>query len=71
MLQALRDSDGTGVAVSDRHILEAQQMLAQREGMFVSLEAAATIAAVGVLVLGAYPGPVLDAAANAILGLVR
>lgn len=35
------------------------------------IAAVATIAALGVLVLGAYPGPVLDAAASAILGLVR
>ncbi len=46
MLTAMRDSDGTGVAVSDRKIQKAQQRLAQREGMFVSFEAAATVAAV-------------------------
>lgn len=44
MLTALRESDGTAVAVSDRRILQAQRLLAQQEGMFVSLEAAATIA---------------------------
>jgi len=35
------------------------------------IAAVATVAALGVLVLGAYPGPVLDAAASAILSLVR
>ncbi len=46
MLAALRESEGTAVAVSDQRILAAQQLLARREGIFVSLEAAATIAAV-------------------------
>lgn len=50
MLQALRQSDGTGVAVSDGRIFEAQQLLARTEGIFVSLEAAATVAAVQDLV---------------------
>jgi len=35
------------------------------------IAAAATVAALGVLVLGTYPGPVLEAAASAILSLVR
>jgi hypothetical protein len=35
------------------------------------IAAVATFAALGVLALGVYPGPVLDAAASAILGLVR
>ena len=46
MLAALRESKGTAVAVSDQRILAAQQLLARQEGIFVSLEAAATIAAV-------------------------
>jgi threonine synthase len=50
MLQALRESGGTAVAVSDGRIFEAQQRLARREGIFVSLEAAATIAALQDLV---------------------
>ena len=37
----------------------------------LSIAAVATVAALGVLVLGTYPGPVLDAAASAILSLVR
>ncbi|GIK57805.1 MAG: threonine synthase [Chloroflexi bacterium] len=50
MLQALRESKGTGVAVSDGRIFEAQQLLARSEGIFVSFEAAATIAALQDLV---------------------
>jgi threonine synthase len=50
MLTALRESDGTAVAVPDSQILQAQQMLAVQEGMFVCLEAAATIAALRQLV---------------------
>jgi threonine synthase len=50
MLTALRDSDGTAVAVPDSEIREAERLLATREGMFVSLEAAATIAALQKLI---------------------
>jgi threonine synthase len=50
MLTALRESDGTGVAVSDRRMIDAQQRLARREGIFLSLEAAATVAALEDLV---------------------
>ncbi|MBX3054934.1 MAG: threonine synthase [Anaerolineae bacterium] len=50
MLQALRESEGTAVAVSDGRIFEAQQLLARSEGIFVSFEAAATIAALQELV---------------------
>jgi len=50
MLTALRDSGGTAVAVPDHHIMQAQQKLAACEGMFVSLEAAATIAALEKLI---------------------
>lgn len=57
MLSALRESEGTAVAVPDSHIREAQQLLAAREGMFVSLEAAATIAALQVLTADRWIGP--------------
>ncbi len=57
MLSVLRESNGTAVAVSDRRILEAQQRLAEREGMFASLESAATIAAVEDLVTGEWIKP--------------
>jgi threonine synthase len=50
MLRALRESEGTAVAVPDSAIREAQHILATVEGMFVSLEAAATIAALQQLV---------------------
>jgi threonine synthase len=50
MLQSLNESNGTGVAVSDHHIFQGQQLLAHKEGMFVSLEAAATVAALENLV---------------------
>jgi threonine synthase len=45
MLTALRDSHGTAVAVSDAEIREAQAVLASNEGIFASLEGAATVAA--------------------------
>lgn len=50
MLQAIRESGGTAVAVPDIYLLEAQQWLAAREGMYVSLEAAATVAVLKELV---------------------
>ena len=50
MLQALRESHGTGVAVPDHRIQAGLSLLAQREGIFVSLEAAATVAALEDLV---------------------
>lgn len=50
MLQALRDSQGTGVAVPDHRLQAGLSLLAQREGIFVSLEAAATVAALEDLV---------------------
>lgn len=50
MLSALRESDGTAVAVPDRRLFEAQKQLARSEGMFVSLETAATLAALQDLV---------------------
>ena len=50
MLTALRDSGGTAVAVSDGRIMQAQKQLASQEGIFVSLEAAATVAALQDLV---------------------
>ncbi len=57
MLTALRESNGTAVAVPDSRIREAQQRLAVREGMFVSLEAAATIAALEDLVASDWIDP--------------
>jgi threonine synthase len=45
MLTALRDSGGTAVALSDSQFREAQGVLAAGEGIFASLEGAATVAA--------------------------
>jgi hypothetical protein len=48
--------------------------LPRREPVFrfsLPIAAVAAIAALGVLLLGVYPTPVLDAAYTAILGLVR
>jgi threonine synthase len=45
MLTALRDSQGTAVAISDNDIREAQAVLASNEGVFASLEGAATVGA--------------------------
>jgi threonine synthase len=50
MLTALRESGGTAVALSDNRIREAQKLLASQEGIFASLEGAATVGAVQHLV---------------------
>lgn len=49
ILRAIRESDGTALAVSDEVMTEMLRYAAQREGMLISLEAAATIAAYHVL----------------------
>jgi threonine synthase len=46
ILQAVYDSEGTAVAVSDDEMAEAQRMLAGLEGIFACPEGAATVAAV-------------------------
>jgi threonine synthase len=50
MLQALRESGGTAVMVSDEAMYEAVKLLATTEGIFTGLEAAATVAGAKVLV---------------------
>lgn len=50
ILEDLRNSQGTAVAVSDPAILEAQKKLGQLEGIFAAPEGAATLAALEVLV---------------------
>ncbi len=45
ILAALRESDGTAVAVADRDMAEAQLDLARGEGMFAAPEGGATLAA--------------------------
>ena len=49
ILQAVRESGGTALAVSDEVMTEMVRYAARREGMLISLEAAATIAAYHVL----------------------
>ncbi len=49
MLDVLRESNGTAVAISDNEIREAQSKLASNEGIFACLEGAATIGALEVL----------------------
>ncbi len=50
ILKDLRESKGTAVAVSDEKIIAAQKRWASTEGMFTAPEAAATLAALEVLV---------------------
>lgn len=45
VLDAVRETGGCAIAVSDDEILQAQAMLASREGLFVCPEGAATLAA--------------------------
>jgi threonine synthase len=49
ILNDLRESDGTAVAVSDKSILEAQSQLGKLEGIFAAPEGAATLAALKTL----------------------
>lgn len=50
ILQDLRESNGTAVAVSDESILQAQSQLGRLEGIFAAPEGAATLAALRTLV---------------------
>ena len=45
ILRAIRESQGTALSVSDQDILEAQRLLATREGILAAPEGAATLAA--------------------------
>ncbi|MEM3019147.1 MAG: threonine synthase [Candidatus Bathyarchaeia archaeon] len=44
-IQAIRDSGGLGISVEDEEILEAQKLLASKEGIFVEPASAAPLAA--------------------------
>ena len=57
ILQDLRDSHGTAVAVSDDSITQAQQELARMEGIFAAPEGAATLAALKQLILQGWVQP--------------
>jgi threonine synthase len=50
ILNDLRESNGTAVAVSDEAILRAQRQLGRLEGIFAAPEGAATLAALHILV---------------------
>ena len=50
ILEDLRESHGTAVAVSDASILEAQRKIGRMEGIFPAPEGAATLAALEVLI---------------------
>jgi threonine synthase len=50
ILQDLRESHGTAVAVSDQEILESQSQLGRTEGIFAAPEGAATLAALKKLI---------------------
>ena len=45
MLQTLRESNGTAIAITDNAIREAQSFLAASEGIFACMEGAATAGA--------------------------
>jgi threonine synthase len=49
ILQAIRESQGGAFAVSEESIVEAQRLLARLEGLWVSPEAASTVAALSCL----------------------
>ncbi len=49
MLRILRETGGDAVSVTERAIVEAQRLLARLEGVWTSPEAAATVAALGIL----------------------
>ena len=57
ILAAVRESKGTAVAVSDQEIMQAQDQLAQQEGLFVSPESAATLAGLKSLIQNNQVGP--------------
>lgn len=50
ILQTLRESNGTAVAVSDDSMLRAQALLAAEEGIFAAPEGAATLAGLQILI---------------------
>jgi threonine synthase len=57
ILEDIRESEGTAVAVTDAELMEAQSDLAMAEGIFAAPEGAATIAAVAKLVEQGWLGP--------------
>ena len=54
VLQAVRESGGTAVSVSDEDMLDAGILLAEREGIFAAPEGGACIAAVRLLLASGF-----------------
>jgi threonine synthase len=57
MLEALRDSGGTAVAVADEEMIEGAVAMARSEGVFAAPEGGATVAALRRLTAGGYVRP--------------
>ena len=57
MLRALRETNGTAVAVTDADIARAMRVAGEREGMLVCPEGAAALAAAGKLRGDGWIGP--------------
>ena len=57
MLRAIRESAGAAIAVSDQELLEAGQLLAETEGLFVAPEGSACIAALEKLLQSGFLKP--------------
>ena len=58
ILQAVRESGGTAITVSDEEMTQMREFTARREGMLISLEAAATVAAYHSLITSHFLEPV-------------
>jgi threonine synthase len=57
VLRAIRESGGTAIAVTDQELLDAGQLLAETEGLFVAPEGAACVAALEKLLRNKFLGP--------------
>ena len=57
VLSAIRESGGTGIAVTDEELIEAQTGLAQKEGIHACLEGAATLAGLRKMAAAGDVGP--------------
>ena len=57
VLQAIRESNGTAVAVADEDMIDAGLLLAEREGLFAAPETGACVAALRVLLASGFLHP--------------
>lgn len=57
ILRVLRNSNGIALSVTDEEIVDAQQSLARREGIFAAPEGAATVAAASTLIESGWLDP--------------